>query len=449
MQTRCEALNSDGKTKCPYSAKRGNYCNIHFSKYDPNAAMPSIGTKEYNNLFIIKFPEIAKEWDFEKNEGININTISYSSHVKVWWKCLEEHSYQVSLNGRTRKGSKFGCKQCGHDSLRIHTQEEVEVIRNDKREKKSTTATGDATENFILKLLLNCRRFKKVVKIGNVAGNADICITNFDNSVNYIQVKTLTRNNAHPVSKDLYYLTYETKYPDDMLIVMVNQQRTRFALEFAKNIKVKRLSLTYDTIRTKYADIMFTDVEEFREKLIELIPLSTTENTIGKSILKEIEMLQRFENFCNNHNITYMRNETNGNTIDGYINGYSFQAKFRNKRKKKVTQETYSIDSCKSAGLLNGKHIKKNYESGEFDFFIVELGGSEKDPDKYKGNFCIIPAKILIEQEIFKTSECKGKKAFYICPPDYDKPHWSKDLWNNITCIPKDVKIEKISICQK
>ena len=56
---------------------------------------------------------------------------------------------------------------------------------------------------------------------------------------------------------------------------------------------------------------------------------------------------------------------------------------------------------------------------------IIEIG-------KHKSNFCILPKSILIKQNILKNNECKGKKAFYICPPDYYKNHWSKYFWNKI-----------------
>ena len=48
-------------------------------------------TKE-NNLKK-KFPNIAKEWDYEKNDKGPEEYLPSTNH-KVWWKCREEHSFQ-------------------------------------------------------------------------------------------------------------------------------------------------------------------------------------------------------------------------------------------------------------------------------------------------------------------------------------------------------------------
>jgi len=51
----------------------------------------------------------------------------------------------------------------------------------------------------------------------------------------------------------------------------------------------------------------------------------------------------------------------------------------------------------------------------------------------YLDNFCIIPSSVLINKGILKTSEQKGKLGLSICPPDYEKDHWSKEYWNNFS----------------
>jgi hypothetical protein len=53
-------------------------------------------------------------------------------------------------------------------------------------------------------------------------------------------------------------------------------------------------------------------------------------------------------------------------------------------------------------------------------------------PDKYLGNFCIIPRQILIDKGNFETDISSGKQSIGISPPDYPKPHWSKPYWNNV-----------------
>ena len=47
-------------------------------------------------------PEIAKDWDYEKNLGIDINSIFRTSRLLVYWKCIYGHSYQTSVFSRYR-----------------------------------------------------------------------------------------------------------------------------------------------------------------------------------------------------------------------------------------------------------------------------------------------------------------------------------------------------------
>ena len=126
------------------------------------------------------------------------------------------------------------------------------------------------------------------------------------------------------------------------------------------------------------------------------------------------------------------RNQTNGNSKDGTINGYSFQAKFVSVNSE--TRLTYQVNFTKNSGRIADKYIKKNYEYEDFRFFIVEVGGTEEFPDKYIGNFCIIPREIIKDE--FRSEDNEGKKSVYVCPPDYSREHWSKVFWNNISNIP-------------
>ena len=43
--------------------------------------------KGYNDLATL-FPEIALDWDYEKNKNVNIRLIKPGSQQKIWWKCV-------------------------------------------------------------------------------------------------------------------------------------------------------------------------------------------------------------------------------------------------------------------------------------------------------------------------------------------------------------------------
>ena len=55
------------------------------------------------------FPEIAKEWDDEKNSK-PASAFYPSSGKKAFWRCPEGHSYETPIEKRTRRGD--GCPFC-------------------------------------------------------------------------------------------------------------------------------------------------------------------------------------------------------------------------------------------------------------------------------------------------------------------------------------------------
>lgn len=46
-------------------------------------------------------PQLAKEWDYEKNMGLLPSDVTKSSGKKVWWRCQKGHSYQATLYNRS------------------------------------------------------------------------------------------------------------------------------------------------------------------------------------------------------------------------------------------------------------------------------------------------------------------------------------------------------------
>lgn len=453
MSHYCISKLSDGSC-CTAIARFGKHCGNHklnqnlnqnigkidiYNHIGPIMSKPAdlkINININSNLLINRRPDLISEWvtDINNEMGIDINSITYSSHKKVYWKCYDKNHkmYIASPNARTstsqgRSGS--GCPECSFDKKRVHDKNELIARRNEIKPIRDTTSIGDETEQYVKDLLINSNEYKHIEIVGFLGGNADISIEQFNGCITYIQIKTLTRIHS---KNDTYFMTNDHKYPDNMLIVMLNKERTRFGLEFAGNIKVKRLSLVYDYKKSKYYNIMYKDKNIFLKALIDLIPKSSNINETNEAITKEIKMLTRFEKFCENNNIEYFRNNTNGNAVDGTINGFRFQAKFVNNNR--VNQKTFGVSFSKAGGKLNGKNIVKYYEKDDIDFVVVEIGGTIEEPGKYEGNFCIISENVLLDQNILKTETNKGKKSFYICPPfGYEKYHWSKKYWNDIS----------------
>ena len=64
--------------------------------------------KGFNDLQTVN-PALAKEWNYEKDNGLTPEEVTPSSNRKVWWKCNKGHEWQASINSRN-KG--HGCPYC-------------------------------------------------------------------------------------------------------------------------------------------------------------------------------------------------------------------------------------------------------------------------------------------------------------------------------------------------
>ena len=64
--------------------------------------------KGYNDLATTN-PELAKEWNYEKNGTLTPEQVTANSGIKVWWKCEKGHAWQSSVYNRNN-GS--GCPYC-------------------------------------------------------------------------------------------------------------------------------------------------------------------------------------------------------------------------------------------------------------------------------------------------------------------------------------------------
>lgn len=83
----------------PISARvRGRGCSICSGKQI---------LKGFND-FESRYPDLAQEWDYQKND-ITPDMVSYGSDQKFWWLCTKGHSYQCSINNRRAGQSCYYC----------------------------------------------------------------------------------------------------------------------------------------------------------------------------------------------------------------------------------------------------------------------------------------------------------------------------------------------------
>ena len=69
--------------------------------------------KEKNSIIYTK-PKLYKEWDHEKN-NISPLEVTPGLHLKVWWRCKNNHSWQSKVFYRSRKDRPSSCPVCRKD----------------------------------------------------------------------------------------------------------------------------------------------------------------------------------------------------------------------------------------------------------------------------------------------------------------------------------------------
>ena len=94
-----------------------------------------------NNSVLYRYPDIAKEWDYEKNKPIIPDKVDYGSGDKYWWICSTcGFSYEMSPNSRTCKGS--GCPSCAHRAV-FTGKTDLKTVRPDLMKEWDFKKNGD------------------------------------------------------------------------------------------------------------------------------------------------------------------------------------------------------------------------------------------------------------------------------------------------------------------
>lgn len=66
--------------------------------------------KNLENILVVKFPDLSKEWHPTKNGKLTPSEVTYGSDLEVWWLCQNDHAYIMKIHSRGVK--KYGCPFC-------------------------------------------------------------------------------------------------------------------------------------------------------------------------------------------------------------------------------------------------------------------------------------------------------------------------------------------------
>jgi hypothetical protein len=105
---KCEKCLFEWKARVANISKRLKGCpKCHIASIRSNNVKLGIAR---SGKLIDKYPELIKEWDFEKNV-LSPHELSIKSGKKVWWQCKKGHSWNVSIKSRVDRGG-TGCPSC-------------------------------------------------------------------------------------------------------------------------------------------------------------------------------------------------------------------------------------------------------------------------------------------------------------------------------------------------
>jgi hypothetical protein len=92
-----------------------NYNEWKSTEYYKEIQVSKMSVK-YEESIEYLFPESKKLWDYEKNYPFIPSHLSYGSHMEIWLKCSNGHSWKRNLSHlfRTIKGKKhiMKCPEC-------------------------------------------------------------------------------------------------------------------------------------------------------------------------------------------------------------------------------------------------------------------------------------------------------------------------------------------------
>ncbi len=153
----------------------------------------------YNDLETF-FPEVAKDWSYEKNGDLTPATVIKGSNKKVWWKCrVCGGEYEATISNRTRMGS--GCPYCANQKVLVGFNDlqsqspELALEWSDKNTIKPTEVTPHSNQKVYWKCFLGHDDYLMSVKQRQSRQGCPICAqqsqTSFPEQAIYFYLKQI------------------------------------------------------------------------------------------------------------------------------------------------------------------------------------------------------------------------------------------------------------------
>lgn len=368
-------------------------------------------------------------------EGRVIGKYMKDGKVRIWdGKILRcEHSAVVS-DCRECKEIIHICEKCdltfvNNTSYELHLTRDKHLLSSDELEEmkkengKEVVKIGDKVEEYVDSILMTDPSIKSVERMGN-SGNAFDTIIKLHGEEFFrgIQTKKLSQNRNSPACYS--FSLKESLYKDDTLIVGGDlENEVYFVIPY---FLVKHLTRVTFSLYGMRSDYFYENEQEFKDALL----LGTKTTTIIKdgdlkdyftdNIKMEYLSMERLKKVCNAIGLEYVRNRTNGNYVDGFINGKPVQCKTTTSKPGEMFQ----------FHIVKGVQHTPYEDTDNIDFFIFNA----VTPD-LEDRFYVIPKFVLVEREYLKSKSSKGKTGIYLAPPGYKGGHWTLEFLDKLSLI--------------
>lgn len=108
-----EMFSAGSGVKVWWKCEKGHSYSMSFDSKKQGAGCPFCAGQKllegFNDLKT-RYPEIAKEWCYEKNDKLIPQQFMPGNSTKVWWRCKNNHTYKAAISSRTI--AKSGCPYC-------------------------------------------------------------------------------------------------------------------------------------------------------------------------------------------------------------------------------------------------------------------------------------------------------------------------------------------------
>jgi very-short-patch-repair endonuclease len=215
------------------------------------------------------YPELAEEWNYEKNKEKKPSDVSAKSSTKVWWKCKKcGYEWRALVSNRTRDNGETGsgCPQCSNE-LRISFPEKTVYFYLKRNFKNILENIDNSYFHWLGKMSIDV--YIPELKLGIEYDGAwhkkktdlnknKLC---HDNGVTLLRI----RDNRLPMLNDTSI---------DYSVENRNEKNLESAIKFIFDFIKKRFNLEFE---------LKIDIQTDRISIYELMDMRTKENSLLQS----------------------------------------------------------------------------------------------------------------------------------------------------------------------